>query len=637
MARKSGKKRKATQDPAGVHAANQVTEAEELLNAGSIDQGRALLESVVAKAVDAQVVQVAQYSLAMLHLCSGNASAADDLLSSLGMRHRLHESVFTPDSGLATVVDDDLVATRHVKVVDTPVSPAVWSHVQSKFHHESSPFWPEHRYGAPDVGYFSYAFRECASAAPANCVESWIQLHLLPHVRASFPDKARDIVHAEWWVHSRDQISGHQLHYDTDESRLTQTNQLFYPLVSTVWYLSPGMSAAPTLVMDKMFGQDASAAKGYLVVPKANRLAMFDGRLLHGVVPHFQQQHDDVASLARDTRLTLMVGFWDKHVASNPFNAKQPTANMTLPHQTSTLKWPAHLAENLPMSSPAAATSQPGPVVAVPDPLWVEVPTTCDAASSVDTSDGGLVGVGKYFVPDLAALDADIAGLLAEPTAEDHEWLVAHVEADDVDHPRLLQTLCVLHAWMQRGGDLADSAGDFLLELTAHCPAAARAVRCSHLWASLFVDSFLGDADTQESVDTLAAIAWNVLKGSSAASSDKPDCFHTEDMVEALMAAADRDEQVTGMVCGALAYCLDFVPNRKWVLEGLAPVLRDLYEDQAHDDDFDGHVDIRDSEHAVMTVLRASSGDRKKLLSALKAGLGHFYVGDVRAKFQSAK
>ncbi|RHY26410.1 hypothetical protein DYB32_007637 [Aphanomyces invadans] len=627
MAKATGKKRKASRNLAAVHAANQVAEAEALLNAGSIDQGRALLEDVVAKVADAQVSQVAKYTLAMLHLCTGNPSAADTLLASIGMHYRLHECAFLSHGADLAVADPSEVA-RHVQVVDAPVVDAVHAHFAFKFDHITSPFWREHRYGEPDVGYFSYAFRDCTTSVPSNCVEAWIQEHLLPYVRAAFPDKADAIAHAEWWVHSRDQISGHQLHYDTDESRLTQEHSLNYPLVSTVWYIAPGQSGAPTLITDKTFGQDASVSKGYLVFPQTNRLAMFDGSLLHGVVPHFQRNDDETGH-----RLTLMVGFWNKDVASSAFNAKHLTANMRLPAGKSTLEWPAYLEEMPPASSPSPSKATPVPVHAIDGPLWVEISHASDGENAAVVVDSSLL-VGKYFIPDLETLDADIAGLLSEPSAEDHAWLVKHVQDDD-DHPRLAQILCVLHTWMRRGGEYADTAGDFVLELTAHCAAAARNLRRSKTWASLVATS-LKDEHAEASTETLAAIAWNVLKRPSL-NPNYTDWFHTDDMVEALMAAAERDDDCVGMVCGALAYCLDFVPNRKWVVEGLCAALKQLYEDQEADDDFNGHLDIQDTEDAIVAVLRGSSSDRKKLVAALKTCLQPYYKGDVRAKLQGAK
>jgi hypothetical protein len=42
---------------------------------------------------------------------------------------------------------------------------------------------------------------------------------------------------AEWWVHSRPHSNGHQLHFDSDETRIMGGRTPQHPLVSTVLYL----------------------------------------------------------------------------------------------------------------------------------------------------------------------------------------------------------------------------------------------------------------------------------------------------------------------------------------------------------------------------------------------------------------
>ncbi|CAK4071172.1 unnamed protein product [Aphanomyces euteiches] len=616
MAKRSGRKRKAEEDASAAHATNQLADAEALLNAGSTEEGQALFKSIIESDADDQVVGVAKYTLAMVNLCKGDSASADGALTSLGLRYRLHESVFVSESNGKTVESSSVA--NHVQVVDDAFAKPVWTHLCDRLNHTSSPFWSEHRYGEPDVGYFSYAFSDCATAKPRHCIEAWIQSHLLPVVQAAFPDKAASIRHAEWWAHSRDQISGHQLHYDTDETRLTRDHSLHYPLVSTVWYLTPGASGAPTLITDKKFGQDALQSHGYLVYPEENRLAMFDGRLLHGVIPHFLPRGDSTE------RLTLMVGFWDKDVATNDYVVDKPTANMMLPLKVdSETTWPAHFTQTWSSSDTATALKKPGPIFAVEEPLWVDLHPPADAMT---THREDSVFVGKYFLHDLAQLDSDVAGLLAEPSEEDREWLVKHQDDKDFE-PRLAQTLCVVFEWMKRGDEFLDLAGDFLLELTAHCPAAVRVVRATKAWAEL-VTLLL---ETAEAKETIAAIAWNILKGPDPQGQE--DMFHTPELVEALMDAGESDEECVAMVCGALAYCLDIVPNRKYVMQGLASHLASLYQDRDEDDEFAGAQDIQDTEDAIAFVLKGSGSEVKKLTSVLKSKLGSYY-SDAAAKFK---
>ena len=90
---------------------------------------------------------------------------------------------------------------------------------------------------------------------------------------------------AEWWLHSRAHTAGHQLHYDTDEQRLRRGQGVHCPAVSTVLYLEAG-GGSPTIVADQRFGEPL-AQRGWVCEPNRGRLLMFDGSLLHGVLPAY--------------------------------------------------------------------------------------------------------------------------------------------------------------------------------------------------------------------------------------------------------------------------------------------------------------------------------------------------------------
>lgn len=53
------------------------------------------------------------------------------------------------------------------------------------------------------------------------------------------------------------------------------------PIVSTVTYLQEEVGG-PTLIIDQQIGKGQLGVRGCLVGPRTNRLAMFDGKLLHG-------------------------------------------------------------------------------------------------------------------------------------------------------------------------------------------------------------------------------------------------------------------------------------------------------------------------------------------------------------------
>ena len=71
------------------------------------------------------------------------------------------------------------------------------------------------------------------------------------------------------------------MHYDSeDEGR----GVVRHPVVSTVLYLSGGELGGDTLVTNQR-AMGPLADKGWRVTPKQNRVAMFQGNVLHGVIP----------------------------------------------------------------------------------------------------------------------------------------------------------------------------------------------------------------------------------------------------------------------------------------------------------------------------------------------------------------
>ncbi len=123
-------------------------------------------------------------------------------------------------------------------------------------------------------------------------------------------------------MHSRPHVNGHQLHYDSDETRTEGGLSPRHPICSTVLYLSEGIGG-PTLATNQRLSQDnncALASKGWMVAPKINRLVTFDASVLHGVlpgrgIPSRAGNRDDNAgavagAVAPPRRLTFMVGFW---------------------------------------------------------------------------------------------------------------------------------------------------------------------------------------------------------------------------------------------------------------------------------------------------------------------------------------
>ena len=85
----------------------------------------------------------------------------------------------------------------------------------------------------------------------------------------------------EWWAHNRPHPSGHQLHFDSDNEGQDGVRN---PIVTSVCYLSQGVGG-PTLITDMHIDDKSLACQGWLVYPKINRFVVFDGQVLHGVIP----------------------------------------------------------------------------------------------------------------------------------------------------------------------------------------------------------------------------------------------------------------------------------------------------------------------------------------------------------------
>jgi len=137
---------------------------------------------------------------------------------------------------------------------------------------------------------------------------------------------------AEWWVQVKPCKSGDDtntavdcpsegdsavdIHYDKDE-KLAQTFGLgYFPVLSTVTYLSSNHSANPTVVFSHTYetAQDHPINSAVISHAERGKHLVFDGRLLHGAPAHPRLRRDvDKLSLTRcydDMRVTFLVNVW---------------------------------------------------------------------------------------------------------------------------------------------------------------------------------------------------------------------------------------------------------------------------------------------------------------------------------------
>ncbi|KOO29479.1 hypothetical protein Ctob_008820, partial [Chrysochromulina tobinii] len=186
--------------------------------------------------------------------------------------------------------------------VDSALAPGLLRSLQTAFA-PGSPFWSEHAYACGSSPFFSYVHP--LDVAPRIGFERVLgALHAI--ACKHFP-RARAARYVEWWAHCRPHGVGHQLHFDSDKEG---EGGLRHPLVSSALYLTGGIGG-PTLVTEQRMGQPLSK-RGWMVTPHENRYLLFDGRVLHGVVPgNGPVAHDGgVAEGSERRRISLMVAFW---------------------------------------------------------------------------------------------------------------------------------------------------------------------------------------------------------------------------------------------------------------------------------------------------------------------------------------
>ena len=168
------------------------------------------------------------------------------------------------------------------------------------------------------------------------------------------PQLLQQCTHVELWAHNRPAVTGHQLHFDSDnegDSRSSSNDEnnnknnnnnkksdeppkVRHPLVSTVLYLSSSSSSSlfhskddsinrgggPTLITNQRRMSRHLADQGWLCAPKLGRLVAFDGRVLHGVIPGKLDMGNNNSNNNEDkgthnignnnNRVTLMLAFW---------------------------------------------------------------------------------------------------------------------------------------------------------------------------------------------------------------------------------------------------------------------------------------------------------------------------------------
>lgn len=259
---------------------------------------------------------------AMIQSTLGNHDEALDLLKHFDLTHRIHPNVW--DCNIDDTQQSDLDGPTFY--TDGVLPKSLYDRMCQVFAPDAA-YWQESNYA--HRGYYSYFFD---IKEPSNLIEEVIVNHLLPLVEKRRKDSSNKIIGAEWWPHTRPIQAnlGHNLHFDTDESILEQEGVISHPVLSSVLYLTAGhdSTAGSTIILNQTPDSTEVAQECWSCSPKENSFMVFDGNLLHGVLPCPGQQEnthpcDSQEMDWEDTpqnqaavphRLTFMVGFWTRRV-----------------------------------------------------------------------------------------------------------------------------------------------------------------------------------------------------------------------------------------------------------------------------------------------------------------------------------
>lgn len=285
-----------------------------------------------------------RFMSSMLLSIVGNHNIARRHLARLGVSHRLHPKIWShsAEKTKPLLPCDQAQLKNNIPAVATGgVLPHKLYQRLCQVFSPESPYWKESEYS--QRGYYSF-FMVCPNSNHrekdfiGNLMEDVIFNFLLPLAEKKLKACRSDapIVGAEWWVHTRPLSSnlGHQLHFDTDEDLLSQDQQeISHPILSSVLYLTgSAQGAGSTVVLDQTPNSSEVATKAWICKPTDNSFLLFPGDRLHGVLPcsgsfklldtpvQTDVRVEDLLGPRESTnadvphRLTLMVGFWTRHV-----------------------------------------------------------------------------------------------------------------------------------------------------------------------------------------------------------------------------------------------------------------------------------------------------------------------------------
>lgn len=323
-----------------------------------------------------QFSQLAEEQLILLLCQKGEFTEADNRLMSLGYSWRLSRSVYNYAENVS-ILGTEISSNKYLKIVDNILPNEMLTHLQFVFR-SSSPFWSEHEYdnisnSSRKCGYFSYIF-PLKQRRPICSIEQIIDF-LLPYATKLFP-AVSECNYAEWWVHNRSHCSGHQLHFDSDESALEKGLRPMHPIASMIIYVS-GDVGGPTLVTNQIL-DGKLASFGWICDAITNRSVIFDGKYLHGVIPGLCPVEN-----IQSRRLSFMVGFW-RDIATTEKANYEPGNAQPFPVQNPSYSWTKEMNYNkkwVPFDNASCSNSVTPNYVS---PVWEYIDTNKSSTTVID-------------------------------------------------------------------------------------------------------------------------------------------------------------------------------------------------------------------------------------------------------------
>ena len=236
--------------------------------------------------------------LALILLQSGRAEEANQILKVLGYTCRLAEIVFNypTNESIATDKISSDIQSPPCRIYDDFFRKKDLEILSSVFQDPKASYWEGHNYQVePPSPYFSYLIPLIGSESEYGFVGELVR-RIQKQVSEWRPAVLK-ATYCEMWAHNRPHASGHQLHFDSDNEG---AGGIRNPIVSTVVYLTD--TGAPSLITNQRLISRSLADQGWMILPGKNRLAVFDGKVLHGVIPGKGE--------SRSHRVTVMFAFW---------------------------------------------------------------------------------------------------------------------------------------------------------------------------------------------------------------------------------------------------------------------------------------------------------------------------------------